>query len=95
MNEKEKEINVTVLGEGSKRTLLASREPLDLVLLASVNALVDPKLIKQLVSWLNSVTLEEAAEKLETSTTWCFNLKKELEGMEGEKDEKSIHSIER
>lgn len=91
----EKEINIQVIGERSRKTILVSREPLNVTLLSDVNAIIDPKIIKKLTLWLDSVTLEEAAKELDTSITWCFNLKKEIQELQELQKQQELEELQK
>ena len=80
MNEQESKakINLEILGQSYRKTLVVSREPLRLMLLNSINALIEPELLPILVKWLKSVSLEQAANELGTSVAWCHKFRQEL-----------------
>lgn len=80
MNDQEckPKIHLEILGDSYRKTLVASKEPLRLTLLNSINALIEPQLLPILVKWLKSVSLEQAADELGTSVAWCHKLRQEL-----------------
>lgn len=73
------DIQVIVFGEGSRRTLIAKENPLQLTMLEDCNVLIEPHLLEGMRQWLESVTLEEAAAELEISISLSSVLKRELQ----------------
>ena len=77
MNEKPP-VSLRVLGESYRKTLVATKEPSKLILLDSCNALIEPRLLPVLASWVKSVNLEEMANTLGASVSWCGVFKREI-----------------